>query len=97
MSATLMMSVRAEGRRHWFNEWSEMNQANIAVHKQSHMVTTMRNGDVYLWKVLDESFLSLEVDAIHFDDRCAGRLTPEQEVLYAQLKYRVRPSKNPAR
>ena len=97
MSVTLMMSARNEGRRYWFNEWSEMNQANIAEHKQAYMVTTMRNGDVYLWKVLDESFLGLEVDAIHFDDRCAGRLTPEQEGLYAQLKYRVRPSKTPAR
>lgn len=97
MSVTLMMSARADGRRHWFNEWAEMNQANIAEHHHARMFTTMRNGDVYLWKVLDESFLSLEVDAIHFDDRGAGRLTPEQEGLYAQLKYRVRPSKTPAR
>jgi hypothetical protein len=86
-----MVSASAEGRRHWFNEWSCLNRANIAGHNQTHMVTIMRNGDTYLWKVLDPSFLSLEVDAIHFDDRCAGRLTPEQEGLYAQLKYRVRP------
>ena len=97
MSVTLMVSTRAEGRTHWFIEWSNMNQANIAEHNRTHMVTTMRNGDVYLWKVLDASFLSLEVDAIHFDTRGAWRLTPEQEGLYAQLKYRVRPSKTPAR
>lgn len=95
MSVTLMVSARAEGRRSWFNEWSDMNQSNIAAHHQAHMVTTMRNGDKYIWKVLDPSILSMAVDAIHFDDRCAGRLTPEQEGLYAQLKYRVHPSKNP--
>ena len=97
MSVTLMVSARAEGRARWFIEWSNMNHANIAEHSRTHMVTTMRNGDVYLWKVLDESFLSLEVDAIHFDTRGAWRITPEQEGLYAQLKYRVRPCKTPAR
>lgn len=91
MSVTLMVSACAQGRTLWFREWLEMNSANVERHSQRHMVTTMRNGDTYIWRLLDPSFLGLKVEAIHFDDRCAGRLTQEQEGLYAQLKCRVRP------
>jgi hypothetical protein len=91
MSNILMISTTHRGRMHWFQQWSALNQQGIAQHQQARMTTTMKSGDVYYWKVLDPSFLGLEVDAIHFDDRCDGRMTPEQEGLYAQLKYRVRP------
>ena len=96
MSRVLMVSLSAEGRNNWFMEWLSINDQAVSQHEQAHMVTTLRNGDEYRWVVLSPAVLSLEVDTIHFDDRRAGRMSPEQEELFAQLRYRVRIKTPPA-
>ena len=91
MSDYLMVSANAHGEALWFDEWLNMNRGGVHTVRKSTRTVTMHTGDVFRFVLLSPTILSMEVDAVFFDDRAAGRLTPEQEELLRVLPTRVRP------
>lgn len=98
MGDYLMVSATARGEALWFDEWLDMNRGGVHTVRKSTRTVTMHTGDVFRFVLLSPTILSMEVDAVFFDDRAAGRLTPEQEEWLRILPTRVRPKmkKTPA-
>jgi len=91
MSDYLMVSANARGEALWFDEWLNMNRGGVHTARMSTRTVTMYTGDVFRFVVLSPAILSMEVDAVFFNDRAFGRLTPEQEDWLRVLPTRVRP------
>lgn len=65
MSTFLMVAVTPRDLRCWQTDWLAMNTPNVAAHDAARKLTTMRNGDVYLWRRLEPGELyGLEVSAV---------------------------------
>lgn len=92
MSTFLMVNPSHRGLVLWRDGWLALNTNHVANHSHKDNTTTMRNGDVYLWRRLDDScWWCIDADAVFFDDRCAELpLTAEQEQLLGRLAQRVR-------
>lgn len=91
MGDYLMVSAEARGEASWFAEWVDMNRGGIHTARKSARTVTMYTGDVFRFVVLSPAILSMEVDAVFFNDRMVRRLTQEQEELLRVLPTRVRP------
>lgn len=91
MGDYLMVSAEARGEASWFAEWVDMNRGGIHTARKSSRTVTMYTGDVFRFVVLSPAILSMEVDAVFFNDRMVRRLTQEQEELLRVLPTRVRP------
>ena len=90
MRQSLMVNPTHAGMKLWLNAFIHHNQANVERVEYKSATVHMRNGDQYIFRVLGSNLRAYGVDAVHFDDRCAGRLTDEQQGLLDQLPMLVR-------